>query len=122
MASPLAGAPAIQHLHFIDDDFSGVTVLAGLVLPLAGLQAPLHVDFHALLQVLAGNLPQAIVAAIAEHHPVPLGFLLHLAGLPVLPALAGGDTGIGHRAAVRKKSGLGIIAQIAHQDDLVHAP
>src|SRR5262245_63957917 len=44
-------AAAAEHLHLVADDFSGVALLALLVLPLASPQAALNVDLGALLQV-----------------------------------------------------------------------
>ena len=62
-------APGIQHLHFGGHDFRGVAIRATLILPLAGAQGAFDIDLAAFLQILTGNLRQAI----EKHHPVPFG-------------------------------------------------
>src|ERR1700733_12485124 len=57
-AAPAAPAAA-EHLQLVADDLGRVAVIALLVLPLAGAQAPLDVHLRAFFQVLAGNLGQA---------------------------------------------------------------
>src|SRR5919109_1003892 len=78
---PLCRRPAAtpEHLQVIPDDLGRVALVALLVLPLAGAQAPLDVDLRALAQVLAGDLREAA----EQRHPMPLGALLLLAGLLV---------------------------------------
>src|SRR5207253_3154449 len=71
---------ALQH------DLGRVLLLAGLVLPFAGLQLALDVDLRALAQVLLGDPRQVLVE---DHDVVPLGALLALAGGLVLPVLRG---------------------------------
>ncbi len=93
-----ATATTAQHLHVVADDLGGVTVVALLILPLARAQTALDVDLRALAQVLARDFGQAA----EEGDAVPLGLLLHLTGLLVLPALAGSD------------------AQIAFKDLMIH--
>src|SRR5262249_59401594 len=66
---------AAEHLHALGDDLGRVALLAFLVLPLARAQRPLDIDLRAFLQVLAGDLREAV----EEHHTVPLGTLLLLA-------------------------------------------
>jgi hypothetical protein len=109
-----------QHLHGVGHDLGGVLVLAVLVLPLARLEAPFHVDLGALLQVLAGDLGQLA----EEGHAVPLGLFLLVAVL-VLPRLRGGDRDVRDRAPVRHVAGLGIAPEVADEDHLVdrcHCP
>jgi hypothetical protein len=53
---------------------------------------------------------------------VPLGTLLHLPGLLVLPALAGGYTGIGYGTAIGEKTGFGVVAQITYDNDFIDTP
>src|SRR5262245_6292238 len=73
-AAAHAATAAVEHLHFVGDDFRGVAVLALLVLPLARAQRAFDVDLAAFFQVLAGDL-----AETPEHgHVVPLGGLLVL--------------------------------------------
>src|SRR5581483_563105 len=83
--------------------------------PLAGPDRALDVDLRALLQVLADDLRELRV----EHHVVPLGALLRLTGLLVLPVLRrragdGGDRAAGRQVARRR-----VLAEIADEDDLV---
>src|SRR5690606_32706818 len=104
-----AAGTAVEHLHVAGDDLGGVAVLAVLPLPFAGTQAPLHIHLGTLLQVLLGDLRQAV----EEHHPVPLGALLGLPGVLVLPGFAGGDADVGDGATARHVAGFRVLAQIA---------
>src|SRR3990170_3433614 len=80
-----AAAAAVEHLHFVGDDFGGVAVVALLVLPLARAQRAFDVHLRTLLEVFAGDL-----AETAEHGDVvPLGALFVLPRLLVFPVLAG---------------------------------
>src|SRR5699024_10212429 len=85
VATTLLAAAAVEHLHLVGDDLGGVAILAVLALPFAGAQAAFDVDFRALAQILAGDFSQAV----EEHDPVPLGALLGLAGVLVLPRFGG---------------------------------
>src|SRR5262245_46007933 len=106
-----------QHLHGVAADFGAVAVLAGLlVLPLARAQAALDVHLRAFLEVLAGDFRQAA----EEGNAVPLGLLLHLAARLVLPAVGGGDADVGDRLAAGQIAGLGVCAEVADNDHLVH--
>src|SRR5882724_4155169 len=106
---------AAQHLHVVAHDLGGVALGALLVLPLASAQAALNIDLRAFLQVLGSDLAQPA----KKNHAMPLGALLLLAALLVLPALAGRDAQIGDRGARRHGAGLGISAEISDQDDLI---
>src|SRR5690606_28106518 len=99
-------ATAVEHLHFAGDDFRGVAVLAILPLPFAGAQAAFDVHLRAFFQVFAGDFTEAV----EEHHAVPFGALLHLPGLFVFPAFAGGDVDVGHRTAAGQKTGFRVRA------------
>src|SRR5690554_2045728 len=88
-------ATAVEHLHFVGDDFGGVAVLAVLALPFAGAQRAFDVDFRAFAQILAGNFCQAV----KEHHSVPFGTLLWLTGCFVFPLLGGSHADVGYRAS-----------------------
>ena len=75
--------PAAEHFHLISNNFSRVTISAGLfVLPFTRLQFAFDVNAAAFFQVLAGNLSQAAVHADI----VPFSFFLLLARLLVFPA------------------------------------
>src|SRR5690606_6274381 len=89
-----------------------------LVLPLARLQLALDIDLAALAQILLGDPRQPLRK---DHHPVPLGALLALAGVLVAPALRGGDPQVRDLATAGQGPHLGIGAEIAHQDHFVHA-
>src|SRR5690606_16339813 len=106
---------AIQHLQLARDDLGGVTVGAVLGLPLPGAQTALNVYLRALAQVLASDLGQAV----EKHHGVPLGALLHLTALLVLPGFAGGDGDVGDGSAGRHVADFRILAEVTDQNDLV---
>src|SRR5581483_5919663 len=106
---------AAEHLHAVGDDLGGGALLPLLVLPLARAEAPFDVDLRALLQVLARDLREPA----EEHHAVPLGALLLLAARLVLPRVGGRHRDVADRPALGVVAGLGVAAQIAHQDDLV---
>ena len=110
-------APA-QHLHLVCDDLGGVAVLSILALPLPGLDSAFDVDLSALAQVLLRDLGESA----EHHHPVPFRILAPLVGLPVGPALAGGNTDVRDRAAARAVANLGVGPEIADENDLVYAP
>ena len=58
----------------VGDELGGVALVAGLVFPLAGLDATLDVDLVALAQALRG--PLGLLAP--DHDPEPLGLFLPL--------------------------------------------
>src|SRR5690554_6541644 len=113
----VTAATGVEHLHVVDHDLGGVAVLAVLALPLAGLQAALDVDLAALLQVLLGDLGQLV----EHHHVVPLGALLALTGLLVHPGVGGRQAQVGDRRTGGQEANLGILSQVADEDDLVDA-
>ena len=51
-------AATTQHLHFISDDFSGVAILPGFVLPFSGLNPAFNINRPAFFKVLARDLGQ----------------------------------------------------------------
>src|SRR5262245_39570887 len=115
-ATPAAvehGQRAVKALQY---DFGGITVLAILTLPLAGLQLAFDVNFGPLLEVLLGHPAEPLVE---DHHRVPLGLLAPLAARLVAPGLGGGNAQVGDRSAVLRTTDLGISAEIADQDDFV---
>src|SRR5215467_5782558 len=95
-----------------------VLVLARLILPFARLQLALEIDLRALLQILLGDPAKPLVE---DDHAVPFGLLAALAGCLVAPGIRGGHAQIGDRPAVLRAPDLGIFAEIADQDHLVHA-
>src|SRR5262245_11419993 len=111
-AHPFAAA---EHLHLLGDDLGGVVVLAFLVLPLARLQAALDVHRAPFLEVLTSDLGQSVV----EDDAMPLGFLLLLAAVAVLPVAGGGDADVADRCAAGRVAHLGVAAEVADDDDLV---
>src|SRR5690554_7543518 len=113
----VTAATGVEHLHVVDHDLGGVAVLAVLALPLAGLQVALDVDLAALLQVLLGDLGQLV----EHHHVVPLGALLALTGLLVHPGVGGRQAQVGDRRTGGQEANLGILSQVADEDDLVDA-
>ena len=113
---------AVEHFHFrvkaLQHDIGRIAVVAGLVLPLAGLQLALEIDLAALAQIFFGDAGEALVI---DRDIVPLGLFLALAGLLVLPAFRCRDAEIADLAAVRKGADFRILAQIAYDDDFVDA-
>ena len=119
----VAALPAgVEHLQlaaeFLQHDLRRVAVVAGLVLPFAGLQLALDIDLRALLQVLLGDLGEVVVE---DHDAMPLGLFLALAGILVAPAFRGGDPQIDDRIAGVQPPDFGISPEIADQNDLVDA-
>src|SRR5690606_7587438 len=109
-------AAAAEHLHLVGDDLGDVALLAVLAGELVVADRALDVDLAALAQVLAGDL-----AELAEQlDAVPFGALLDIA-LAVLAHAGGGQAERGHGHAALGVFHVGVIAQVAHQDDLVHA-
>src|SRR4051794_5646145 len=115
-------AAAVQNGEFpaeaLEHDLGRVFLLAGLIRVLAGLQLAFDVDLRALLQELLGDSRQVFVE---DHHVVPLGALLALAGGLVLPGFRGGDSEIHYGVAGVEPPHLRVLAEVADQDDLVHA-
>src|SRR5690606_24672892 len=96
-----AAGRAVEHrqraIEAAQHDLGRITVLPVLVLPLAGLELALDVDLAALAQVVLGDVDQPFGE---DRAAVPLGPLLPLAGVAVLPLLAGRDAQVAYRAAV----------------------
>src|SRR5690606_41640552 len=107
IAAATAAGTAVEHLHVAGAGLGGVAVLAVLPLPFAGAQAPFHIDLGALFQVLLGDLRQAV----EEHHPVPLGALLGLPGVLVVPGFAVRDADAGDGATARHVASIAMQAQ-----------
>src|SRR5690606_27626062 len=114
-AARTALAAAAEHLHLVGDDVGGVALDAVLAGVLVGTQRALDVDLAPLLEVFAGDLGQAA----EELHPVPLGAFLHLPGLLVLPGFGGGHAERGDLAAALGVLDVGVVAEVADEDDLV---
>src|SRR5690606_21214425 len=77
-------APAVQHLHFIGDNFCGVSVCAVLRLPFARTQRAFNINLAAFAQIFTRDLTEAV----EKYHPVPLSALLGLPSILVLPAFS----------------------------------
>src|SRR5262249_17879522 len=105
-------------IEVLQHHLGGVLVLARLILPFARLQLALEIDLRALLQILLGHPAKPLVE---DDHAVPFGLLAALAGCLVAPGIRGGHAQIGDRPAVLRAPDLGIFAEIADQDRLVHA-
>src|SRR3954465_13951916 len=121
VAATSAAARAIEHgqrrVEPLQHHFGRVFLHALLVGPFARLQRAFQVNLGALLEILLGDLGQPLVE---DHHAVPLGFFLALAGRLVAPAFRRRDTHIHDRPAVLHAPHLRALAQIAHQNDLVY--
>src|SRR5262249_43266517 len=96
-----AGAAGVEHGEFaaeaLQHDLGRVFLLAGLVGPFARLQLALDIDLGALVQILLGNVHDALVE---DDHSVPLGLLAALAGVLVAPVLGGRERKVGDARAV----------------------
>src|SRR5947209_9436466 len=119
-ATPSAAAGAVQPGHVgveaLQHHLGGVFLHPALVGPFARLQRALDINLGAFLQVLLGDLREPFAE---DHHAMPLGLFLALAGRLVAPALGGRDAQIHHRIAVLHAPDLRVLAQIADQNDLV---
>src|SRR5215471_2567161 len=105
-------------IEILQHHLGGVFVLARLVLPFARLQLALEIDLRALLQILLGDPAKPLVE---DDHAVPFGLLAALAGRLVAPGVRRRHAQIRDRPAVLRAPDLGIFAEIADQDHLVHA-
>ena len=91
---------------------------AGRVGPFAGLQRALDVNLGALLEILLDDLAQRLGE---DHHPMPLGLFLALAGRLVAPGIGRRHAQIGNRPPILRPPDLGILAEVSDQNHLVHA-
>ena len=103
--------------EFLEHDLRRVAVVARLVGPLARLDLTFDINLRALAQITLGDAAEVFVE---DDDIVPLGPLLAVA-VAVLPLLGGGDAHVDHFAAVVERARLRVRAQIADQNDLVHA-
>src|SRR5690606_5288643 len=110
----VAAPPAAEHLHLVGDDVGVVALHAIIAGVVAVADATLDVDLRALAQVLLHDLGQLA----EENHAVPLGLLLRVA-VPVLANSGGRQADPGDRHSALGVAGLGIVAEVANQDDLV---
>ncbi len=110
-----------QHLHHaseaVDQHFSGVALLAALILPFAGLQFAFHIDLGALLQVLASHFGQLA----HEDDAVPFGTLFLLTGLLVAPGFGGSQSNVGHSTATRHVAYFRVLPEVTDQNDFIDA-
>src|SRR5579883_1276046 len=117
-----AVAAAVEHgeraAEARDHDLGRIALLAALVGPFAGRQLALDIDLRALAHVLLRDLSQLLVE---DHDAVPFGALLALAALAIAPGVRRGDRHVHHGSAVLHGRHFGVAAEIADQDDLVHA-
>jgi len=96
-----------EHLHVAGDNFGAVLIDPFLVLPFARAQRTFDIDLLAFAQVFGADFRQFI----EQHHAVPFGGFLLLAGLLVLPLLGGGEVQIGDRAAAGHVAGFRVAPQ-----------
>ena len=85
--------------------------------PLFGMELSFNVNLTALLQIFPSNIRQTV----EEHDTMPFRALNGVAGFLVLDGLAGGDAAGGDRIAVRHKSSLWVLPEVADEDDFVDA-
>src|SRR5216117_359982 len=108
-------AAAAQERDAVGLDFCRVALVAVLVVPLPGLEPPLHVNLLALREVLLERL--GLFAP--QHHAVPLGLFLPLV-VAIVPHLGRRQVERCHCGPARRVAQLGIATEIAHEDNLVH--
>ena len=97
---------ASEHTEIIGDDLEAGALLAFLILPFTGLNAPFDEDQRTFLQILLRNL-----GLFAPHNDlVPLGALLAFAAL-VLIGFISGQRKIGYRLAAARITRFRIPAQ-----------
>src|SRR5580765_166309 len=122
IVGPCSAAGAVEHgqrrVEALQHDLGRVAVLAVLVLPFARLQRAFEINLRAFLEVLLGNLGEALAA---DDDAMPFGLLAPFAGCLVAPAFRGRDPQIDDRAAVLSAADFGVGAQIADENDLVDA-
>ena len=73
------------------------------------------------LYSLLDTLGTLIRAYDEDHHPMPLGLFLALAGRLVAPGFGGGHAQIGDWPPILRPPDLGILAEVSDQNHLVHA-
>src|SRR5688572_1028320 len=115
-AATPAAASATQQGNAIGLHFSRISLVAVLVVPLTGLQAPLDVDLLALGQVLL----QALCLLAPENDAVPLCLLLLLI-VAVVPDLRRREIECGDGGAAGRIAELRIATEVADEDNLVDA-
>src|SRR6185369_4641275 len=117
-----AATAAIEHgqraAEAGDNDFRRVALLTALVGPFARRELALDIDLGALLDVFLGDFRELLVE---DHHTVPFGALLALAALAIAPRIRRGHRHVHHVPAILHGPHFGVAAEIADQDDLVHA-
>jgi len=122
IVSTTAAAAGIEHrerrVEALQNDLGRIFIVAVFVGPFARLQRAFQINLRALLQVLLDDLAQAL---IEDHHAVPLGLFLALAGGLVAPAFRGGHPQIRDRAAILGAANFRIRTEIADEDHLVDA-
>src|SRR5690606_5694011 len=103
----------VQKLHLalhVHHYFSGVP-LDAVLLPLACLKPAFDIQLGTLTDILANNLSNSP----EDHHSVPFGTLLLLAGLLVLPGVTCCKGACGRCIAAGNVSNIGIPASIADE-------
>ncbi len=121
-AATAALAATVKHgqrrVEALQHDFRRVAVVAGLVLPFAGLQRAFDIELGALLDILLDDLAQALVE---DDDGVPLGLLAALTAVAVAPGFRCRDAQVGDRPAVLRAPDFRVCPDISDQDHLVDA-
>src|SRR5437899_9138001 len=112
----LRAPAATEEYDLVAADLGRVALVAVLVVPLPRLQTAFHVDLLALGEVLR----QRFRRLAPQHHAVPFGFFLPLAGL-VVPHLGGRHVDRRDGGAARRVAQLGVASEVPDEDDFVHA-
>ena len=113
---------AIEHhqlaIKTADADFSGVAVIARLILPFARLQLAFNIDFAALTKESFGNTDKAVAV---QSNAMPFGTLFLFTSCAVFPVFRCGDPQIADAPAILKALHFRVRAQIADQYYLIDA-
>jgi len=106
---------ATEHLHFVGNDLGRVALVAVLVLPLVGPDAPFDIDLAALLEILAGRLGQLA----EEDDAVPFGAVLQLTRCLVTEAVGSRHPDVANRVAVGRIAGFRIRTKVADENHFI---
>ena len=112
----------IQHGHhaaiILQNNLCRIAVIATVILPFAGLQLALNIDFRAFFQILLGDAAKSLGK---QDNTMPFGLFAAFARVFITPVFAGCQTQIHHRTPVFGAPDIGVCAKISHQNDLIHA-
>src|ERR1019366_1116812 len=121
-ATAAAALGAAEEENFAHIDLGDVARLLLLVLELPVLDAPLHIELVALVDVALDDVGEAgaLAARVPGDALVPFGLFLLLAGRRV-PLARGRERKVRDFAAVVRRADLGIVTEVSDESDFVQA-